>query len=87
MKTLFKRELFWDVNLENLNLTEHKEFIIRRILERGDLDDFLWALNNYKKSYLKAVFLKNFNKFDNKSKNFWLIYFGINKKNVPRNRK
>jgi len=84
MKTLLKQELFWDVNLKNLNAIKHKDFIIKRILQRGDLDDLAWANNNYNKNYLKNVFLRNFKIFDDKSKNFWCYYFKIKQKNASR---
>ena len=38
----FSASLFWDVDRDTLDLTAHKKFIVQRVLERGNLDD--WRL-------------------------------------------
>lgn len=76
MQTLAKKHLFWDVNLSELNPVKHKKFIVERILNLGDIDDFNWALKQYGQNELKlAVNLKRLN---NKSRNFWRLYFQLN---------
>jgi hypothetical protein len=85
MKTTEKQSLFWDVRLEDLDEKRHQDFIIQRILEKGDLDDLRWAISFYGSDSVESVFLKNFGKTDSKSQNFWCIYFNINKKECIRN--
>ncbi|NCA93843.1 MAG: hypothetical protein EOM84_01560 [Sphingobacteriia bacterium] len=77
MKTLEKQYLFWDVDLKNLNPRINQGFIIERILQQGDLEDFHWALKFYGKDALQEVFTKNMQKFNRKSLNFWSLYFNI----------
>ncbi|MEA2065243.1 MAG: hypothetical protein U9O66_03035 [Patescibacteria group bacterium] len=83
MKTLNKQNLFWDVQLKNLNPKKYKKFIIERILLRGDLDDFKWAVFFYGKDKIKEIFLKS-KKFDFKSQNFWCFYFNLDKSKCIR---
>lgn len=76
MKTLQKKSLFWDIDLDTLDQDQHRRFIIERILARGDEADFLWARDAYGMNPLKKVFLtaKSLNP---KSVSFWNVYFNI----------
>jgi hypothetical protein len=77
MKTLEKQALFWDVSLAELDMQKHKNFIAKRILAVGDLDDLHWAIKTYDAEFLQNVFLKSVAQFDAKSQNFWKIYFNL----------
>jgi hypothetical protein len=79
IKTTQKQGLFWDVNLQELDEKKHSDFIIQRILEKGDLDDLQWAIDSYGRDSVKNVFGKNSAKMDRKSQNFWCLYFNIDK--------
>lgn len=72
MQPLTKKHLFWDVDLKTLDPKKHKKFIIERILNFGDIEDFKWALNFYGQNELKQV---NFKRLEKKSANFWRFYF------------
>ncbi len=80
METLKKQSLFWDVNLKEIDPNNHKNFIARRIFEKGDLSDLNWAVGFYGSDLLKSIFLEEAHKIDHKSQNFWFLYFNINKK-------
>ena len=79
MKTLQKQSLFWDVDLKEIDTSNHKNFIARRIFEKGDLDDLNWAIGFYGLDLLKDIFLEEAHKIERKSQNFWLLYFNIDK--------
>ncbi len=36
----FKRVLFWDTRLEDIDPVKHKKWIVSRIMHRGWIDDF-----------------------------------------------
>jgi hypothetical protein len=73
MKNLAKKYLFWDVSLQKIDPCKHKNYILERILNFGDVEDFAWALSFYgKEEVKKAASLKSLNK---KSANFWSLYF------------
>lgn len=44
---LFSDYLFWDVRKERLDLIHNKNFIIRRVFERGTLPDLVEVLFRY----------------------------------------
>ena len=78
MKTLQKQQLFWDVDLKEIDPVKHRDFIIERILERGDEDDFKWVLDFYGTEAIKKVFLEKIENLDPRSQNFWCLYFNLN---------
>ncbi len=77
METLEKQELFWDVNLPRMDKNAHKQFIVKRILQFGDLDDLRWALTSYGYDGIRNIFLFSADQLDNKSRNFWRFYFHV----------
>lgn len=79
MKIFKKPSLFWDVDSEGLNPDTHADFIIQRILDKGDINDFNWAVDFYGKDSVEKVFQKNIGKLNSKSNNFWCFYFNIDK--------
>jgi len=76
METLKKQSLFWDTDLKILNPQKHKNFIIKRILERGNEDDFHWAAVFYGQETIKQVFQKCAGRLDSKSRVFWNLNLG-----------
>lgn len=40
----FSENLFWDVDMSQLSMDEHPSYIIQRVLERGQMND--WRLIN-----------------------------------------
>ena len=77
METLEKQVLFWDIDIKKLDAKVNQDFVIERILQQGDFDDFNWALNFYGKEVLQEVFQKKMEKFNKKSCNFWSLYFNL----------
>ncbi|NWF76292.1 MAG: hypothetical protein HXY53_06975 [Nitrospirae bacterium] len=59
METLHKKTLFWDVDTEKLSSENDWFFIIERILEYGDIDDFLWMRNFFRKDLIEFQIKKN----------------------------
>ncbi|RDV82330.1 DUF6922 domain-containing protein [Ammonifex thiophilus] len=41
------RTIFWDVRPGDLDVREHKKFIIERVLEFGDEDAYRWMFATY----------------------------------------
>jgi len=65
----FPKHLFWDLNLEMLDIDNHKTIIIERVFNRGDIADLKKIINYFgietiKKEIIKAGFL------DDKTLNF-----------------
>jgi len=74
-----RKFLFWDLNIEKLNINNNKTIIIERVFNRGDIDDIKNIIKYYgkiiiKKEIVKAGFL------DKKTLNFASIILRIPKK-------
>jgi hypothetical protein len=58
MHTLLRQSLFWDSNLEELDLQKHKRKIIVRVLERGTLQDWQAIKEFYGKDTIRDEVLQ-----------------------------
>lgn len=67
----FITKYFWGDNLNELNWETHKEYIVRTILEKGNLEAVRWVLKSTDKETLKKIINK---KMDPKSQHFWKLY-------------
>lgn len=76
METLKKKTLFWDT--DNADPQKHNAFIIGRILNFGDIDDFNWAMRFYGKEKIKGAILES-RELSRKTLFFWCQYFNIDK--------
>lgn len=71
-KTL--HNLFWDVNIQSLNEYTHKEFIIQRILEKGDFSSIRWILRRYSLDTISQIITSGTN-LSSATVNFWKQLF------------
>ena len=72
--------LFWDVDFKNIDFQKYSQFIINRVLLRGEINDWLelksyYGLERIKQEIIKMKYL------DKKTLNFCSIYFNISKTN------
>lgn len=75
METLRKTSLFWDAS--RVDPESNQKFIIERILDFGDEEDFQWAMEYYGKDKIVKNLIKS-RKLSKKSLLFWCRYFNIN---------
>ncbi len=80
MKPLNKT-LFWDI--KEINLKENDSYVIDRILNFGDIQDFIWAVDFYGEEKIREN-IKKSRTLDAKSFNFWTNYFNIKKSQCTR---
>jgi len=77
MPPLTKKSLFWDTDINTVDMVKNKRYIIERILKFGDFDDYKWMQNTYSTKDVKNVILEKRSDLDPKSINFWCHNFGI----------
>ena len=75
------KRLFWDVDKERIDIKDQRSFIIRRIIDFGNMDDVKWMLNVYTSDEIIEV-VKKSRGLSRKSAYFWSAYFNIPKKDV-----
>lgn len=73
-KILEKNSLFWDV--VEVDPQKHARFVIERVLNFGDQEDFAWLRGFYEDDQIKEV-VKRSRNLNAKSQNFWCLYFNI----------
>jgi len=81
MQNSILKPIFWDLDVEKLDIKKNSQQIIERILEYGDSEQVRWMFENYRKDEIKKV-IKNSRQLSRKSANFWAFYYNIPKNEV-----
>jgi hypothetical protein len=68
-KKILKKTTFWDTDFKKLDVDKDKNYIIRRLAERGTGQEFLAMLQYYTKEDILFV-INNFRGIPKKSKSF-----------------
>ena len=58
MKLQLRPSLFWDVDVQSIDLQKHKAFVIERITSRGRFEEFKAMLDYYGKNTVKDKLLQ-----------------------------
>jgi len=74
------KSIFWDIDLEKIDLQSQKRFIISRILERGTWPDFKMLINFYGKDTVKKEVMQA-RYLDKKTLRFCSFYFDTAEEN------
>lgn len=75
------KRLFWDVIKEEIDIKAHKGYIIRRILDHGDIEDIKWILRIYSREEIVKI-IKKSKGVSRKTAYFWSYYFNIPKEEI-----
>lgn len=75
------KKLFWDVNFRQLDYQKNADFIIGRVLQWGDLDDFRKIKRVYKLNRIKKV-ASRLSYSDKKNQNFWCFILNLKNRNI-----
>jgi len=77
----FLRPYFWDVEFKELKIKKHASFIIKRVLDRGNLHDIRWLLKTYPKHAIEKVVMET-KDLSRPTGNFWADIFDLDKSKV-----
>ena len=69
------RPLFWDVDVDGIDLTLHDEFVISRLLEWTTPAALEWLGTHYDTARILEV-NRSSRKVSERSRNFWNIWYG-----------
>jgi len=82
----FRRSLFWDVNSTKLDVEKNAEFIIGRVLDFGDLDEWKAIKKIYGLERIRKVALEH--SFESqRNVNFWELILKLPPKSLSCTRK
>ena len=72
------QSLFWDCDFASVRLDQHRSFIIRRILDRGDWDAITWLRRAIGDDAIRGWFLeKSGHGLDPRKLRFWGLILGL----------
>lgn len=74
----FNKALFWDIQIDSLDLETHARFIIERVVSRGNLPDWNLLKKIYGKERIKQEVLR-IRSLDRKTVGFLSVYCGVAK--------
>jgi transcriptional regulator with XRE-family HTH domain len=72
----FLKWLFWDLDFARMDRAEHKNYILMRILTRGDETAARWMMDTYSKRQIFNYIRRHRGQLDARSLNFWALYYG-----------
>lgn len=75
IKENFSKNLFWDIDLNDLNLNTHSSFILARVLDYGTWQDWKLLCSHYTKDEIKKAALEIRSMFP-KSLNCLVLKYG-----------
>lgn len=75
---------FWDVQAENVNPSTHPQYVINRLLDKGNLDAARWVLKSFPKETVINS-LRHGPAVDPPTASFWSNYLKISRKDIATN--
>ena len=74
-------QYFWDVDVNKLDLSKKVNFVVQRLLDKGDENSVRWVRENYSEDTIKKTFVK-MRDFNPRIGNFWRLFLSIPQKEV-----
>lgn len=72
------KTLFWDTDFDTVDLEKHRNFIIRRVLDRGDWQAISWLRKTVGDTVIRDWFLaKNGGGLDPRRLRFWGLILNL----------
>jgi hypothetical protein len=72
------KHLFWDTNIDNIDLEKHSRFIIERVVMRGNISDWKWMRQIYSKEIISRKIVE-IRYLDQKTLSFLSVIYKIPK--------
>lgn len=69
----FLKSFFWDTDFSNLSEKDNQQFIITRLLEKGDDRAISWLVKQYPPTIIKKALTSK--TISPKTKSFWLLRY------------
>ncbi len=69
--------LFWEYDINDIDLDKHRALVIERLLEKGSFESIKWLFSYYEVSDIRNV-LNNHKNISPKTTSFWQNYFKLN---------
>lgn len=70
----FLYKFFWDTEAKKVNPARHPEYVINRLLDKGDLKAARWVVKNFSEELIKKT-LRTSHDFSPWNGRFWANYY------------
>src|SRR3989344_3312116 len=78
----FLRQYFWDVDFDALDRETAANFILKRIIDRGNTQAWKWARERYSLDQIREL-VTHTRDISRKSARFWSMILNLDPQNVP----
>ncbi len=75
------KQYFWDVDFDKVDPQKSDQYVIHRLIDRGNDKAIRWLLKHYSKDLIKEV-VTNRRGFSPKTANFWALLLNIDARKV-----
>lgn len=75
------RSIFWDTDINKLDVMKYKKYTIERILQYGRMEHINWMMQNFSDDEIIDA-VKNSLIIDRKTANYWALFYKINKDEI-----
>jgi len=75
------KPIFWDTDIDKLDVMKYKKYTIERILQNGRMEHVNWMFKNFSDDEIIDA-VKNSLIIDRRTANYWSLYYKINKNEV-----
>ncbi len=72
----FSSHLFWDIARESVNLDEHRNWLVKRVLEKGTLEDWKLLQTTYSRDGIREAVIQ-LRSLEKKARSFACAILGI----------
>ena len=77
----YAKKYFWDKDADKLDVSQHIDYIIARLLQYGDVRSMSWLFKHTDKESIRSA-IANRRGISARSLHFWTIFFDIPKYKV-----
>ena len=77
----FLKQYFWEVDFANIDPQKSAQYVIARLIDRGNDKAIRWLFENYSKDLIKEVVTTR-RGFSAKTANFWALVLRLDKRKV-----
>ena len=74
------KSYFWDIDFSKLDLNNF-QFIIKRVLDRGDTNSIKWLLSNYSRADIENTIMES-RDLSAKTANLWADLYGMDRTKI-----
>jgi len=69
--------LFWDVDPGAIDLERHRDYVVERIMARGDLQAMRWLARHFERDVLAAFLRSKGHRLAPRERAFWSLIAGV----------